>query len=217
MAISHKVMGRLTRYRALLTDYFPKDRTHVFSHELAAMMGLNASQVRRDLMCVGYFGVPRYGYEISELIKHIVDILDATKQHNVALVGVGNLGRALISFLEGRRETLRISAAFDDDPAKIDRLFNGVPCHPMDSIEDVVVREEIRVAILCVPGSEAQRVAECLVRAGVKGFLNFAPVPLRLPVDVFLEEMDVTSAIEKVAFYTTHRANAPKEKRHANR
>ena len=217
MNISNKVMSRLTRYRALLTEYFPKDKTHVFSHDLAAMIGLSASQIRRDLMCLGYFGVPRYGYEISELVKHINEVLDASKIHHVAVIGAGNLGRALMTFLESRRATLKIVAAFDDDPAKTNRVYNGVPCYLMDQVEEVVKREGVRIAILCVPGPVAQRVADRLVKIGVKGILNFAPVPIRIPVGVALEEIDLTSALERVAFFTNNRANAPKEKRHADR
>jgi redox-sensing transcriptional repressor len=108
-------------------------------------------------------------------------------------------------------------AAFDDDPAKTNRVINGVPCHHMDQLEEVVKREDIRIAILCVPGSAAQRVTDRIVKAGVKGILNFAPVPIRIPVGVVLEEIDLTSALERVAFFTNNRANAPKEKRHADR
>lgn len=213
MNLSNKVMGRLTRYRALLTEYFPKEKTYVFSHELAAMVSLSASQVRRDLMCLGYCGVPRYGYEVVELIKHINRVLDAGKLHNVAVVGAGNLGQALMTFLESRRATLRIIAAFDDDPRLSNRVINGVPCHPMERLEELVEGKEIRIAILCVPGSAAQRVADRLVKAGIKGILNFAPVPIRLPVGVALEEIDITSHLERVAFFTTTRATPSKERR----
>lgn len=213
MNISNKVMGRLTRYRALLTDYFPKEKAYVFSHELAAMMGLSASQVRRDLMCLGYYGVPRYGYEVFELIKHINQVLDASKLHNVAVVGAGNLGRALMTFLESRRATLKIVAAFDDDPTMANRVINGVPCHPMDVVEEVIAQKDIRIAILCVPGPVAQRVTDRLVKAGIKGILNFAPVPIRIPVGVALEEIDVTSSLERVAFFTTARTAPARERR----
>ena len=213
MNLSNKVMGRLTRYRALLTEYFPKEKAHVFSHELAAMVGLSASQVRRDLMCLGYFGVPRYGYENVELIKHINLVLDAGKLHNVAVVGAGNLGRALMTFLDSRRAALKIVAAFDDDPSMSNRMINSVPCHPMELLEDLLALQEIRIAILCVPGSVAQRVTDRLVQAGVKGILNFAPVPIRIPVGVALEEIDITSHLERVAFFTTSRATPLKERR----
>jgi redox-sensing transcriptional repressor len=217
MNISNKVMGRLTRYRALLTEYFPKEKAYVFSHELAAMMSLSASQVRRDLMCLGYFGVPRYGYEVVELIKHINDVLDASKLHNVAVVGAGNLGRALMTFLESRRATLKIVAAFDDDPSMVNRVINGVPCHPMERVEETILDKDIRIAILCVPGSVAQKVTDRLVKAGIKGILNFAPVPIRIPVGVALEEIDVTSSLERVAFFTTARSSPPKEIRPVRR
>lgn len=216
MGISNKVMGRLARYRALLTEHFPREKTHVFSHDLAAMMGLSASQIRRDLMCLGYYGIPRYGYEISELVKHINTTLDASKIHRVAVVGVGNLGRALMTFLESRRATLKIVAAFDDDPAKTNRVINGVPCYPMELVEEVVKRDHISIAILCVPGLAAQRVANQLIKAEVKGFLSFAPVPIRIPVGVTLEEIDLTNALERVAFFTDNRASSPKEERHAD-
>ena len=166
---------------------------------LAAMVGLSASQVRRDLMCLGYFGVPRYGYEIVELIKHINLILDASKLHNVAVVGAGNLGRALVTFLESRRATLKIVAAFDDDPGMANRVINGVPCHAMELVEAIVACKEIRIAILCIPGPAAQQVADRLVKAGIKG--------------IALEEIDVTSVLERVAFFTTAHANASRSNR----
>jgi redox-sensing transcriptional repressor len=143
--------------------------------------------------------------------------LDASKIHHVAVIGAGNLGRALMTFLESRRATLKIVAAFDDDPAKTNRVYNGVPCYLMDQVEEVVKREGVRIAILCVPGPVAQRVADRLVKIGVKGILNFAPVPIRIPVGVALEEIDLTSALERVAFFTNNRANAPKERRYADR
>ena len=211
MNLSNKVIGRLTRYRALLTDYFPKGKTYVFSHELASMVGLSASQVRRDLMCLGYFGVPRYGYEVVELIKHINVILDASKLHNVAVVGVGNLGRALMTFLESRRATLKIAAAFDDDPSRSNRVINGVPCYPMEMLDEIVTRESIRIAILCIPAPAAQRVTDRVVQAGIKGILNFAQVPIRIPAGIVLEDIDITSHLERVAFFTTSRADSPGE------
>jgi redox-sensing transcriptional repressor len=209
--ISDKVIGRLTRYRALLTEHVPPEKRFVYSHELASMMRLTPSQVRRDLMHIGYFGVPRHGYEVDELVKHIGEILGSGAGQKIALVGVGNLGRALIAFLEGRRSTLRITSAFDSDPLKVNRLINGVPCHPMDTLDQVVAEEQIRLAILCVPGNAAQSVAERLTQAGIKGILNFAPVPLRVPVGVYIEDMDVTSSLEKVAYFTTHRVRGEQE------
>jgi len=196
--VSDKIIGRLARYRALLTDRLPVDRPHIFSHEISAAMRLTPSQVRRDLMVLGYFGVPRHGYEVAELVRHLDEFLSFNRVNPVAVVGAGNLGRALIAFLEARRATIRI----DVDPAKCSRVFSGVKCHPMEALEEVLAKESVRIAVLCVPANVAQATANRLIAAGVKGFLNFAPVPLRVPAGVTLEELDLTSALEKVVFFT---------------
>lgn len=200
--VSDKIIGRLARYRALLTDRLPVDRPHIFSHEIAAAMRLTPSQVRRDLMVLGYFGVPRHGYEVVELVRCLDEFLSFNQVNPVVVVGAGNLGRALIAFLEARRATIRIAAAFDVDPAKCSRVFSGVKCHPMDALEEVLGQDTIRIAILCVPAEVAQTTANRLIAAGVKGILNFAPVPLRVPPGITLEELDLTSALEKVVFFT---------------
>jgi len=200
--VSDKIIGRLARYRALLTDRLPVERDHIYSHEIASAMRLTASQVRRDLMVLGFSGVPRHGYEVGELIRHLDEFLSSKQVNPVAVVGAGNLGRALIAFLEARRASIRIAAAFDVDPAKGGRMFSGVKCHAMDDLEDVLTRESIRIAILCVPAEAAQATASRLVHAGIRGILNFAPVPLRVPPGITLEELDLTSALEKVVYFT---------------
>jgi len=204
--VPDKIIGRLARYRALLTDRLPVDRAHIFSHEIASAMRLTASQVRRDLMVLGFHGVPRHGYEVAQLIQHLDDFLSSRQTNPVAVVGAGNLGRALISFLESRRASIRIAAAFDADPEKCNRVFHGVKCHPMDALEKVLEGGPIRIAILCVPAEVAQATANRLVRGGIKGILNFAPVPLRVPLGVTLEELDLTSALEKVVYFTNTRS-----------
>jgi len=200
--VSDKIIGRLARYRALLSDRLPVVRDHIFSHEIAAAMRLTASQVRRDLMVLGCSGVPRHGYEVAGLLRHLDEFLSARQVNPVAVVGAGNLGRALIAFLETRRASIRIAAAFDVDPAKCARVFSGVKCHAMDELEEVLKREAIRIAILCVPVEAAQGTANRLVHAGIKGILNFAPVPLRVPPGITLEELDLTSALEKVVYFS---------------
>ena len=130
--ISDKVIGRLARYRTLLTERLPGDRTHLFSHEIAAAMRLSDSQVRRDLMTIGTRGVPSHGYEVQRLLQDLDQTLNAARMHGVAVIGVGSLGGALIAKLESSRNNLRIKCAFDADPAKCDRVFSGVKCHPMD-------------------------------------------------------------------------------------
>jgi len=215
--ISEKIIGRLARYRTLLTEQVPSDRTHLFSYEIAAAMRTADSQVRRDLMSIGTKGVPRHGYEVEALVAKLDEALNLNRAHHVAVVGAGHLGRALIAFLEARRSTLCIKAAFDNDPAKCHRVLSGVKCHPMEALEAVVAKEGITLAILCVPAAAAQGAADQLVHAGLKGILNFAPVALRVPVHVALEELVITTYLEKLAYFTTHPSKERRNGRHEER
>lgn len=215
--ISPKVIGRLARYRTLLTEQVAGDRTHLFSYEIAAAMHMADSQVRRDLMVVGTRGVPRHGYEIEALVAKLDEALNLKRTHAVAVVGAGHLGRALMAFLESHRSSLCLKAAFDADPAKCDRIHHGVKCHPMSSLEKVAAEEDIRIAIICVPAEAAQEAADRLVQAGIKGILNFAPVTLRVPVDVALEELVITTYLEKLAYFTTHPSKERRNGRHEER
>jgi redox-sensing transcriptional repressor len=215
--ISDKVIGRLARYRTLLMERLPGGRTHLFSHEIAAAIRLSDSQVRRDLMTIGTRGVPSHGYEVHQLLQDLDRTLNAARIHGVAVVGVGSLGGALIAKLESTRNNLRIKCAFDADPAKVDRVFSGVKCHPMAVLEAVVAREEVDLAILCVPSASAQALAERLVRAGVKGILNFSSVALRLPRTIALEEIDIANHLAKLAYFTLHPSKERRNGRHEER
>lgn len=198
---SEAAVGRLCLYRALLGGLEREGVENVYSHQLAALAGGAPSRVRRDLMAVGYDGSPARGYVVSDLLRSIGRFLDAPAQEGVALVGVGNLGRALMAFFAGRRPNLSIIAAFDTDPEKTGRVIHGCRCYSMDALAEVVEENGIRAAILSVPAAEAQGVADRLIRAGVRGLLNFAPVRLRVPAGVFVENMDMAVSLEKVAYF----------------
>lgn len=214
---SDKVIGRLTRYRTLLQEQMVGVRTHVFSYEIAAAMRCADSQVRRDLMVIGTKGVPRHGYEVEALLEKLDEALNLKRTHGVAVVGVGHLGRSLIAFLESARTTLQIRAAFDRDHAKANRVHSGVKVHPMEELDQVVAEQDITLAILCVPAPSAQEAADRVVHAGVKGILNFAPVALRVPVNVALEEIVITTYLEKLAYFTTHPSKERRNGRHEER
>lgn len=215
--ISDKVIGRLVRYRSLLAERLAGDRTYLFSHEIAAAMRVTDSQVRRDLMAVAAKGVPSHGYEVQGLLRDLDQALEQAQVHGVAVLGVGDLGRALIATLESSRTNLRIRCAFDDDPARCDRVYSGVKCHPMDRLAEVVARENVTLAILCVPAASAQGLAERAMRAGVKGILNFTSATLRLPRAVALEEIDIGSHLAKLAYFTLHPSKERRNGRHEER
>lgn len=199
--ISAKTVGRLSLYRRLLTNRRRQGDRHVFSHDLATMASVTAAQVRRDIMAVGYSGSKAHGYEIDTLLDKINGFLDSPARQQVALVGVGNLGRAILAFFAGRRPNLKIVAAFDKDPHKAGRVIMGCRCYPVDDLEEVVSSTGISSAVIAVPASEAQAVADKLVRARIRGILNFAPIPLRLPPAIYVEDIDFTMSLDKVAYF----------------
>ncbi len=199
--VSDRTIGRLSLYRRFLRDLRADGETHIFSHQLAALAGGTAAQVRRDIMAIGYSGSPVRGYDIERLLTSIGQFLDASQTQNVALVGVGNLGRALLAYFVGRHPTLSIVAAFDKDPAKANRVIHGCRCYPVDDLKVIAHEQDIRLGIVAVPAPEAQSVANLLCQAGVRGLLNFAPIRLWVPEHVHVEDIDVTMALEKVAYF----------------
>ena len=199
--VSRKTVERLSRYRRLLTDLQESGTTSIYSHQLAHLAGVSAAQVRRDFMVIGYSGSPNRGYQLDTCLASIENLLDGTTRQDVALVGLGRLGRSVLAHFAGRRPLLRIAAGFDTDPTLIGTSIEGCPVHAMADLEQVVEQKGIRVAIIAVPPETAQAVADSLVRAGVRSIVDFTAVPLRVPENVFVRHMDITSALETAAFF----------------
>ena len=210
MPPSERTIGRLSLYRRLLKQAAAAGHEHVYSHELGARAGATACQVRRDIMGLGCAGSPSRGYKVKTLLDRIEFYLDAPVVERVALVGVGNLGRAILSFFQRRRPKLEITAAFDSDPWKTNRVVQGVRCHAMAELEPVVREQGIRLAVLTVPAAAAQEAADALVAAGITVILSFAPAPLRVPLGVFVEDMDLAMSLEKVAYFARRHVRAPR-------
>ena len=196
-----KTIERLSQYRRLLFNSMAAGKTNVFSHELAQLMNLTPVQVRRDLMLIGYGGSQSKGYVIKDLITLIGKIIDNDKGLKMAIVGMGNLGRAFTSYLTGKREKLTIVAAFDNDLQKTDRVIGGVPCYHVSRLKEIIAAEQISIAILTVAPQAAQEVGRMLVEAGIKGILNYTSIPLNVPGHITLEESDIITSLEKVAFF----------------
>ena len=200
--ISEKTVGRLILYRRILTGLEADGARSVYSHELAGLTGSTAAQVRRDLMAIDYSGSPKRGYDVKALLAGLGRFLDVKAGQRAVLVGVGNLGRAILRYFSGRRPNLKIVAGFDADPAKASIRINGCPCHGMAELPRVVRKERVDVGVVTVPVAAAQEVADRLVAAGILGILNFAPVTLSAPPEIFVEDMDMAVALEKVAYFS---------------
>lgn len=199
--LSKKTVERLSVYHRELLELENEGAEHIFSHQLAKRAGVSPVQLRHDIMGIGYSGSPARGYEVSEMLKSIAKQLQSTKQQNVAIVGIGNLGRAIMAYFHGRRENLRIIAGFDTDPQKTNRTISGCYCYAMNDIERICKYHKIRTAIIAVPEKEAQDIAEKLVQVGVRGIMNFAPVRLVLPDSIYVENLDMALTLEKVAYF----------------
>jgi redox-sensing transcriptional repressor len=199
--LPEKTVERLSQYRRALLLSLASGTHHIFSHEIAALIHITPVQVRRDIMLIGYSGTLRQGYDVKELTDLIGKIIDTKEGRKVAVMGIGNLGRSIIGYLSGKRTKLSIVAAFDINPEKIDRVYAGVWCYHYDRLAEIIKKEDITIAIITVPASEATRIAEALVLAGIKGILNFTPRPLNVPSQVYLQEYDMITSLEKVAYF----------------
>jgi redox-sensing transcriptional repressor len=211
-SIPTRTVERLGRYRRIVKERADRGVSSLFSHELAKLAAGTAAQVRRDLMSIGCTGSSNCGYRVDDLLACIGRAIDGPLEQRVALVGLGHLGSALIDFVEHSCPNLVIAAAVDVDPSKTARVYHGVRVSADASIAEVVSKQSIAVAIVSVPAEAAQDVVDQLVAAGVSGILNFAPVTLRTPRNVYVEHIDMTVTLEKVAYFTRH-AGAQKKER----
>lgn len=199
--LPEKTIGRLSEYRRTLLNCFAEGKTHIYSHELANLHNITAVQVRRDIMLIGYSTTLKKGYDVKALIEVIGEIIDTKLGLNAAVIGVGNLGRAITTYFNGKRTKLKIAATFDTDPEKANRVISGVKCYPMNEMQNIIKERDISIGILAVPPQHATSVAETLIMAGVKGILNYTSTPLNVSPNVYLEEYDMITSLEKVAYF----------------
>ncbi|MBN2348777.1 MAG: redox-sensing transcriptional repressor Rex [Bacteroidales bacterium] len=203
--LPEKTIERLSEYRRTLLNCLDEEKTHIYSHELAEIHNITAVQVRRDIMFIGYTSPQRKGYDIRELIKVISKIIDAREAINVAVIGFGHLGKAITAYFVGKRPNLNLVATFDIDPKRTGTSTAGVTCYSIDRLREIITEKEIKIGILTVPPHAAQEMAKALIRAGVKGILNFTSVSISAPDGVYLESYDMITSIEKVAYFVKHK------------
>jgi redox-sensing transcriptional repressor len=202
MHLPDKTVERLSQYRRNLLISLGKGKEYIFSHEIAQLLHITPVQVRRDIMLIGYNGTLRKGYDVKELIELIGKIIDTDDGQNVCILGLGNLGKAIIKYFSGKRPKLKIVAAFDVNTEKTGQLYAGIPVYNMDELEQKISALDISIGLLTVPFDKANEAAEHLVKSGIKGILNFSSKPLNLPDHVYLEEYDMVTSLEKVAYHT---------------
>lgn len=201
MKISEAVVRRLPVYLQVLNDLHMRDVQTVSSQELGNRLDLNPAQIRKDLAYFGDFGRKGIGYDVTYLIEKIKQILKLDQPLNVALVGAGNLGRALCNYNMYLKDNMKITAVFDVHPSMIGTTINGLTVLPMEKLKETIRERHIRIGIITVPAVEAQNVADRFVEAGVDGILNFAPTILRVQDQVRIHYANFTTQLMSLAYY----------------
>jgi redox-sensing transcriptional repressor len=200
LQVPKAVVSRLSLYLRELQHLVRDGHDTTSSTQLGKVLGFTDAQVRKDLAYFGQFGYPGIGYRCHELIDAIKRILGTNQAWPVAIVGLGNLGRALMGYRGFQHQGFQIVAAFDIDPSKVGQMVEGIPIFDLSDIQRIAQERNIRLAIIAVPGPAAQKVADELVTAGIEGILNFAPVTLSFPKQVPTIGVDLAIELEQLAF-----------------
>lgn len=196
---------RLPLYLRALMEAIEAHEVTIASEELASRAGVNAAQVRKDLSYLGSYGTRGVGYDAEMLSQHLNRQLGLNQEYKVALVGLGNLGQALVNYRGFSQRGFHVVAAFDSDPAKVGRQYASATVHAMSELSEVVAREAVTMGLIATPATAAQDVADRLVEAGVTSLLNFAPVVLNLPEHICLRQVDLAVELQVLGYYEHHR------------
>jgi redox-sensing transcriptional repressor len=203
--IADSTVRRLSLYLRYLEDAEGRGLPTISSDELARRGGTTSAQVRKDLSFFGSFGKRGLGYAVPELASSLREILGLERDWRVIIVGAGKIGAALAGYRGFQQRGFRVIGAYDTNPEKIGRQLDGVTIHDMSQLERDVSRDRPHIAILAIPGDDAQRVVDRVVRSGIRAILNFAPVQLQVPGDVALKTVNMAMELEGLSFALTNR------------
>lgn len=199
--ISNAVIKRLPRYYRFLGDLLENDVVRISSKELSERMGVTASQIRQDLNNFGGFGQQGYGYNVEYLYNAIGKILGLENKYNAVIVGAGNLGQALANYTKFENRGFVVKALFDVNPRLIGMTVRGIEIIDLDEINTFIKENDIDIAILTLPKKNASKVANHLVKSGIKGIWNFAPVDLEISEsDVIVENVHLLDSLMTLSY-----------------
>ncbi len=193
-------LKRIFLYRACLNRLRLMGVEKVFSYTLANETGVTPDQVRKDFSEFKIKGNKRGGYNIEDLLNNMETIFHRNKDHNIVLIGMGNMGLALSKYSKFVQRNMNIVATFDIDPFK-QKIRSDIPVYSMNRLKEIIDRFRVKVAIIAVPEISAQEVADELVRTGITGIVNFAPVLLKVPKNVVVSNVNLSDELESVIYY----------------
>ena len=194
-SVSMAVIKRLPKYHRYLKELMRNDVDRISSKELGEKIGFTASQIRQDLNNFGDFWQKGYGYNVKELYKQISLILGLDKDYTGVIIGAGNLGQAIANYNRFSELGLSIECIFDANPKLIGMKIRDIEIKDIDDLEGFLQENNINIGIICVPRINAQKVSDVLVKGGVKGIWNFAPVDLAVPDDVKVENVHLSESL----------------------
>lgn len=203
--ISESTIQRLSLYYRVLSILEVEDIKTISSKELAKQEKLTPAQVRKDLSFFGSFGTRGLGYPVTELKSKIANILGLDREWKVAMVGVGNIGSALVGYKEFQRHGFSINMIFDNDQRKIGSNHKGILVSDISNLKEGLIENNIDIVIIAVPATVAQYIVDDIVEAGVKGILNFAPINLRVPENIILRNENMSMELEHISFSLVNR------------
>ncbi|MCP2250488.1 redox-sensing transcriptional repressor Rex [Lentzea aerocolonigenes] len=206
-AIPEAAVARLAVYLRVLSGMADQGVTAVSSEELSQAAGVNAAKLRKDLSYIGSYGTRGVGYDVEVLVSHIERILGLTRNHSVAVVGIGNLGHALANYGGFPGRGFPVTALFDVDADLIGVPVGGIPVNHIDEITAVCLEREVSIGVIATPPPAAQSVCDRLVSAGVQCILNFAPVVLQVPDNVEVRKVDLAVEMQILSFHVARRAD----------
>jgi redox-sensing transcriptional repressor len=210
MLIPKVVIERLPQYLRALTHLLEQGNEVISSQQLGEVLQVTPAQIRKDFSYFGRFGKQGRGYNIAHLMDRLRNILGLDRTWNVAVVGIGRLGRAIISYPGFTPEGFRLARAFDTDPSVVGQTAGGLVVQPMSQLAQSLAREQIRIAIVAVPAPYAQQVVDQLVECGIKSILSYAPIATQSPHDIQVHNIDPVLALQSMTYYlsTTKSASA---------
>jgi len=205
MKIPKPTVKRLGLYYRCLARYKEDGVNFISSQDIAERLNIKPSQVRKDLSYFGEFGKRGLGYNVGKLLSEIAHIIGVNKEWNVAIIGAGNLGSALANYPGLLKHKFQVVAIFDNDREKVGRKIGRITVFHISELNKLAKQLNIEIAVLAVPESAAQYVAELVEEAGIKGIVNFSPIKLRTNIPV--EDVDITLSFETIAYTIIKSAN----------
>ncbi len=202
---------RLPIYHRYLRFLQNSGKKRVSSTELSEAVKVDSATIRRDFSYFGALGKRGYGYDVDYLIDFFTRILNQDRLTSVGLVGVGNLGNALLNYNFRKNNNIRIGAGFDINPEIVGTIHSGVPIYSMDEIEQQVEAQQIEIMIVTVPQEDAQDVVDRLVKAGVKGIMNFTPLRFQVPESVVVQNVDLTNELQTLIYFIDNNISITKD------